>query len=106
MCRGSIFRCSPTSPAWAWSARRLVWWNLPRSTFRRVRRLRRSFPDAKILAGLWTNENNVERSRERLLQAGADEVVTRLPAAIQKLRDLAAPLTLAAAQQPKVNTSR
>ena len=70
-----------------------------------VRRLRRSFPDARIVAGLWTTENNVERSRERLLQAGADEVVTRLPAAIAKLRDLVAPLALAA-QPPRANTSR
>ena len=71
-----------------------------------VRRLRRSFPDAKILVGLWTTENNVERTRGRMVQAGADEVVTRLPAAIEKLRDLAAPLALAAAQPPRVSTSR
>jgi predicted PurR-regulated permease PerM/methylmalonyl-CoA mutase cobalamin-binding subunit len=70
-----------------------------------IRRLRKAFPEAKIVTGLWTSEENIERNRARLLQAGADEVVTRLPQAVEKLRNLSVPLALAS-QQPKVSTSR
>jgi predicted PurR-regulated permease PerM len=55
-----------------------------------ARRLRRRFPKSKIIVALWTNLENIERSRERLKAAGADAVVTTFPEALQHLRDLAA----------------
>jgi predicted PurR-regulated permease PerM len=55
-----------------------------------ARRLRRRFPKTKIIVALWTNLENIDRSRERLKAAGADAVVTTFPEALQHLRDLAA----------------
>jgi predicted PurR-regulated permease PerM len=51
-----------------------------------ARRLRRQVPGARIVIALWATEGNPERVTARLRQAGADEVVTRLPAAIAALR--------------------
>jgi predicted PurR-regulated permease PerM len=42
------------------------------------KRLRSQFPDLKILVGCWGLEHNVDRTRERLLAAGADQVGTSL----------------------------
>jgi hypothetical protein len=36
--------------------------------------------------GLWTREADIERARTRLLQSGADEVVTTFPEALERLR--------------------
>jgi predicted PurR-regulated permease PerM len=51
-----------------------------------AKRLRRRFPELRILVGLWTREADIERARARLLQSGADEVVTTLPEALERLR--------------------
>ena len=55
-----------------------------------AKRLRRRFPNMKILVALWTDVDNIENSKARLAQAGADDVVTNLSDAVQHLRDLAA----------------
>jgi predicted PurR-regulated permease PerM len=59
-----------------------------------AKRLRKRFPALKIVVALWCAEGDLARARERLAQAGADHVVTRLPEAIQQLRELVAPLSL------------
>jgi predicted PurR-regulated permease PerM len=64
-----------------------------------ARRLRRKFPGLKISVALWTEAENIDRSRARLKDAGADAVVTNLPDALQHLRDL--PLAPAAPQKPQ-----
>jgi predicted PurR-regulated permease PerM len=51
------------------------------------KRLKQRFPDLKIMVALWTMEEN-PRSEARLREAGADQVATRLPDAIAKLREL------------------
>jgi predicted PurR-regulated permease PerM len=60
-----------------------------------ARRVRKRFPALKIVVALWTAEGDVGRARSRLLQAGVDEVVTRVPEAIQQLREFATPIGLA-----------
>jgi predicted PurR-regulated permease PerM len=50
------------------------------------KRLRSRFPKQKIVVALWHAEGNLERTKQRLLDAGADEVVTRLPDALERLR--------------------
>ena len=42
------------------------------------KRLRAQFQDLKILVGCWGLENNFERTRERLVAAGADKVGSSL----------------------------
>jgi len=52
-----------------------------------AKRLRKRLPKAKIIVALWAAaEANVERASARLQQAGVDQVVTRLPEAIQALQ--------------------
>jgi predicted PurR-regulated permease PerM len=51
-----------------------------------AKRLRRRFPELRILIGLWTREGDIQRARARLLQSGADEVVTTFPEALERLR--------------------
>jgi hypothetical protein len=53
------------------------------------KRLRRRLPQAKILVALWYAEGNPERVKRRLHEAGADEVVVRLPEAIERIRLIA-----------------
>lgn len=55
------------------------------------KRLRQHALQAKIVVVLWQAEGDVERARRRLIEAGADEVATRLPEALEKIR-LVAPL--------------
>ena len=55
------------------------------------KRLRQQALQAKIVVALWQAEGDLERARRRLVEAGADEVVTRLPEALEKVR-LVAPL--------------
>ena len=55
------------------------------------KRLRQRGVQAKIVVVLWQAEGDLERARRRLLDAGADEVVTRLPEALEKIR-LVSPL--------------
>ncbi|HEX6691175.1 MAG TPA: AI-2E family transporter [Burkholderiales bacterium] len=71
-----------------------------------VRRLRRRFPGHKIIVALWTDAENIDRSRSRLQDAGADAVVTNLPDALQHLRDLAvAPASPQSQPQPRARTA-
>ena len=66
-----------------------------------ARRLRRQFPDLKLVVGLWTNEN-VHSAKERLLKLGVDEVLTRIADAADVLRRL----TGAGRQASNQETSR
>jgi hypothetical protein len=50
-----------------------------------ARRLRQRLPAARIIVALWSSEGN-ERAVARLRQVGVDEVVTRLPEALQALQ--------------------
>ena len=50
-----------------------------------ARRLRKRLPEARIVVALWSSEGN-ERATARLQQVGVDQVVTRLPDAIQALQ--------------------
>jgi predicted PurR-regulated permease PerM/methylmalonyl-CoA mutase cobalamin-binding subunit len=52
-----------------------------------VRRLRSQLPDIKIAVGLWGAQDSESR-RERLLKLGVDEVLTRISAAPDVLRQL------------------
>lgn len=53
------------------------------------KRLRQRFPQLKIVVALWHAEGNFERVAARLRQAGADEVVTRIPDAMERIRLIA-----------------
>jgi predicted PurR-regulated permease PerM len=53
-----------------------------------ARRLKKRFPGIKVLVALWTSEG-IDRIKPRLLAAGVDEVATRLPDALEQLRQLA-----------------
>lgn len=55
------------------------------------KRLRQRFPQQKIVVALWHAESNLEHTKQRLLDAGANEVVTRLPDALERLRLVAPP---------------
>lgn len=50
------------------------------------RRLRQRLPQQKIVVALWHAEGGLDRARRRLHDAGADETVTRLPEALEKIR--------------------
>lgn len=50
------------------------------------KRLRARFPGRKIAVALWRAETNVEQLAARLKAAGADEVVTRLAEALERVR--------------------
>jgi predicted PurR-regulated permease PerM len=50
-----------------------------------ARRLRKRFPDLKILVGLWTADGDIAKAKERLAQLGVDEVVPRLSDALTQL---------------------
>lgn len=51
------------------------------------KRLKSRLPDLKVVVALWTVENS-DKLEARLRDAGVDQVVTRLPAAIDSLREL------------------
>jgi predicted PurR-regulated permease PerM len=51
------------------------------------KRLKSRLPELKVVVALWTAEDP-QKLETRLRDAGADEVVTRLPQAIAKLREL------------------
>ena len=55
------------------------------------KRLRKRFPAMKIVAAVWMADTNVAHLTERLRAAGSDDVVTRLPEAVERVR-LVAPL--------------
>jgi hypothetical protein len=50
-----------------------------------ARRLKKRFPELKILVALWATDN-VERIKPRLLGAGAEDVLTRLDDLVARLR--------------------
>jgi predicted PurR-regulated permease PerM len=50
------------------------------------KRLRQRFPDLKIVVGLWNAEELLSKAKERLLAAGASEVVTKLSHALAQVR--------------------
>ena len=54
-----------------------------------ARRLRREFPNVKIVVGLWGAGDNNIRARERLAKLGVDEVITRVSEAADVLHRLA-----------------
>jgi hypothetical protein len=65
-----------------------------------AKRLRRRFPQLKLVAALWTDLDNIERTVGRLKEAGVDDVVTTFDHALQRLRDI--PLAPAASpSQPR-----
>jgi predicted PurR-regulated permease PerM len=51
-----------------------------------ARRIRRRQPETRILVALWASGGDASRAIERLRQAGADQVLTRLPEAIEALK--------------------
>jgi predicted PurR-regulated permease PerM len=53
------------------------------------RRLRQRFPQMRILVGLWASDGEVAKAAVRLKAAGADEVVTTLHGAVQRVRERA-----------------
>jgi hypothetical protein len=53
------------------------------------KRLRQRFPKQKIVVALWHANANLETVKRRLQGAGADEVVTRLPEAMERVRLIA-----------------
>jgi PleD family two-component response regulator len=57
------------------------------------KRLKTRFPDLKVMVALWTSEN-ADKLESRLHDVGVDVVVTRLPDAIDKLRELIIPASL------------
>jgi len=60
------------------------------------KRLRPRFPDLKIVVALWHADGDMPKARDRLLAAGASEVVATLKDSIEKLP----PAALVAAMQP------
>jgi predicted PurR-regulated permease PerM len=52
-----------------------------------ARRLRKRFPELKIVVGLWTSEG-IDKVKPRLLAAGVDEVATRLADVVAQLTQL------------------
>ena len=54
-----------------------------------ARRLRREFPNVKIVVGLWGAGDNNTRARDRLAKLGVDAVITRVSEAADVLRRLA-----------------
>ena len=69
-----------------------------------AKRLRRRFPKLKIVAALWTDLDNIERTIGRLKAAGVDEVVTTFPDVLSILRGLAATPAISPQPQPRSRT--
>jgi predicted PurR-regulated permease PerM len=59
-----------------------------------AKRAKRQLPDVKIVVVLWTGEDTA-KARTRLGNAGVDEIATNVAEAIERLRQLAAPIGLA-----------
>lgn len=57
-----------------------------------AKRLKQRLPEVKILVVVWTSEET-GKARARLGEAGVDEVATTIPGAIEKLRQLAVPVS-------------
>jgi hypothetical protein len=63
------------------------------------KRLKKRFPELKVLVALWMSEAS-DKLESRLHDAGVDVVVTRLPDAIEQLRQLTVPLSFQNQAQP------
>jgi hypothetical protein len=50
-----------------------------------ARRLKKQFPQLRIVVALWTSEG-LDKLKPRLLDAGVDEVATRVPDVLALLR--------------------
>jgi predicted PurR-regulated permease PerM len=59
------------------------------------KRLKQRFPEVKVMVALWAADRS-DKLESRLRDAGVDVVVTRLPDAVEQLRQLTVPLALAA----------
>jgi predicted PurR-regulated permease PerM len=69
------------------------------------KRLKKRFPELKVVVALWMTESS-DKLEARLRDAGVDVVVTRLPDAIEKLRELMVPLSLSVQNQGQPAVSR
>jgi predicted PurR-regulated permease PerM len=58
------------------------------------KRLKQRFPELNVMVALWTADSP-DKLESRLRDAGVDVVVTRLPDAVEQLRQLTVPLALA-----------
>jgi predicted PurR-regulated permease PerM len=69
------------------------------------KRLKARLPELKVVVALWMSEGS-DKLGSRLRDAGVDVVVTRLPDAIDKLRELTVPLSLSMQNQGQTTISR
>jgi hypothetical protein len=69
------------------------------------KRLKKRFPELKVMVALWTTERS-DKLESKLLDTGVDVVATRLPDAIEQLRQLTVPLSLAMHHQGQTTISR
>jgi methylmalonyl-CoA mutase cobalamin-binding subunit len=60
-----------------------------------VKRLRTRFPELKIVVGLWTVTNTLERAKQRLESAGTTLVVGSIAGALEQIRQTVQPLLVA-----------
>jgi hypothetical protein len=71
-----------------------------------ARRLRRELREVNIAVGLWTGEDNVGSTRERLAKLGVDQVLVRIAEAPSLLRKLAHSPKPAANEPPSKHSAR
>ena len=69
------------------------------------KRLKKRFPELKVMVALWTTEGS-DKLESKLRDASVDVVATRLPDAIEQLRQLSVPLSLAMHNQGQTTISR
>jgi hypothetical protein len=69
------------------------------------KRLKKRFPELKVMVALWTTERS-DKLESKLRDASVDVVATRLPDAIEQLRQLTVPLSLAMHNQAPPTISR
>jgi hypothetical protein len=55
------------------------------------KRLRQRFPEMKIVVALWGADGHLERTKQRLTEAGANEIATTLAEAVHQIRGLGLP---------------
>jgi predicted PurR-regulated permease PerM len=70
------------------------------------KRLKKRFPELKVMVALWTTERSDKLESKLRDAAGVDVVATRLPDAIEQLRQLTVPLSLAMHHQGQTPISR
>jgi len=70
------------------------------------KRVRKRFPELKILVGLWNARGDTEKAENRLRAAGADKVVLTLSQAIEQIRQLTAPIILAVENSPALSNGK